>query len=60
MKIDEGQIDYSAIQTIEAIIGSPYEYANCDNDQDNQRLLTLGAIRGVLDLANELKGVAKI
>ena len=60
MKIDEGQIDFSALRTIEAIIGSPYEYADGDNDQDNQRLLTLGAIRGVLDLANELKGVAKI
>lgn len=60
MKIDESQIDFSTIRTIEAIIASPYEYADDDSDQDNQRLLTLGAIRGVLDLANELKGVAKI
>lgn len=60
MKIDEGQIDYSAIRTIEAIIASPYEYAKDQTNADNQRLLTLGAIRGVLDLANELKGVAKI
>ena len=60
MKIDEGQIDFSALRTIEAIIGSPYEYADGENDQDNQRLLILGEIRGVLDLANELKGVAKI
>ncbi len=59
MKIDESQIDYSAIRTIEAIIGSPYEYADGNSDADNQRLLTLGAIRGVLDLANELKGVAR-
>ena len=60
MKIDAGQIDYSALRTIENIIGCPYDYANGDNDQDNQRLLTLGAIRGVLDLANELKEVVKI
>ena len=60
MKIDSGQIDYSALRVIENIVGNPAEYSGYDSDQDNERLLVIGAIRGVLDLANELRIVLKI
>lgn len=60
MKIDSGQIDYSALRVIENIVGNPDEYSACASDQDNERLLVIGAIRGVLDLANELRTVLKI
>lgn len=59
MKIDESCINHNVVRIIDSMIGSPYEYADDEDFADNQRLLTLGAVRGVLDLANELKAVLK-
>lgn len=57
MKIDEECINHNLVRVIDDIIGCPYEYG--DGDSDHMRIMTLGAIRGELDLAEELKKVVK-
>ncbi len=59
MKIDENCINEKAIQAIDELIGLPYEYCDENDGSDHLRLITIGAIRGVLDLANLLKGALK-
>ena len=59
MKITEDCIDHNALCVINMGIASPFEYADSSEDADHIRLVTLGYIRGVLDLANELKAVLK-
>lgn len=57
MKIDEACIDHNAIELINEIMGSPYEYGDQDESTDHLRLLTIGAVRGVLDMAEAMKKV---
>ena len=57
MKIDEECINHNLVRVIDDIIGCPYEYA--DGDGDHMRIMTLGEIRGALDLADELKKAVK-
>ena len=57
MKIDEGCIDHNATRLIE-------EYTQCiwelnDDNQDHIRLVTLGFIRGVLEMGEAMKEVLK-
>ena len=59
MKITEDNIDYNVARLIDKELGSPWEYAEQKDDADHTRLLMLGYIRGVLSLAEELKGVLK-
>lgn len=59
MKITEDCINHNALRVINMGIASPFEYADSSEDADHIRLVTLGYIRGVLDLANELKAVLK-
>ena len=60
MKIDEGCIDHNAVQLINEIVGSPYEYGDQDETDDHCRLMTIGAVRGVLDMAEAMKEVLKL
>lgn len=56
MKIDEACINHNAVRLInEKIVGSPYEYGDQDETADHCRLLTIGAVRGVLDMAAAMK-----
>ena len=55
MKIDEACINHNAVRLISEIVGSPYEYGDQDETADHFRLMTLGAVRGVLDMAEEMK-----
>ena len=57
MKIDEACINYNAVRLINEIMGNPYEYGDQDESTDHLRLLTLGAVRGVLDMAEAMKEV---
>lgn len=60
MKITEDCINHNALLVIDMGIASPFEYADASEDADHIRLVTLGYIRGVLDLAKELKEVLKV
>ena len=60
MKIDEGCIDHNALRIINDIVGSPYEYGGQDETADHCRLMTIGAVRGVLDMAEAMKEVLKV
>lgn len=57
MKIDEAYIDHNALRIINDIVGIPYEYGDQDESTDHCRLLTLGAVRGVLDMVEAMKKV---
>ena len=59
MKIDEACINHNAVRLINEIVGIPYEYGDQDESTDHLRLLTLGAVRGVLDMAEAMKKVLK-
>ena len=57
MKIDEACIDHNAVKLINEIVGSPYEYGDQDESTDHCRLMTIGAVRGVLDMVEAMKKV---
>ena len=59
MKITNDCIDHNATRLIDDEIGCPYEYAEQSDEADHQRLLTLGYIHGVLDMARITKEVMK-
>ena len=57
MKIDEACINHNAVRLINEIVGIPYEYGDQDESADHCRLLTLGEVRGVLEMAEAMKEV---
>lgn len=59
MKIDEACIDHNAVKLISEIVGNPYEYGDQDETADHCRLMTIGAVREVLDMAEAMKEVLK-
>lgn len=59
MKIDEACVNHNALRLINEIVGCPYEYGDQDESADHLRLLTLGEVRGVLDMAEAMKKVLK-
>jgi len=59
MRISEENISYNVQCLINEALVSPFEYAEQTDNADHQRLLILGYIRGVLDLANIMKGILK-
>jgi hypothetical protein len=59
MKIDEACINHNALRLINETVGIPYEYGDQDESADHLRLLTIGAVRGVLDMAEAMKKVLK-
>lgn len=60
MKIDETCIEHNALQIINYIVACPNEYNEQDETADHCRLLTIGAVRGVLDMAEVMKRVLKV
>ena len=60
MKIDEACINHNALRLINEIVESPYEYGDQDETADHLRLLTLGAVRGVLDMTEAMKKVVSV
>ena len=59
MKIDYENIHYNAQRLIDEYTGSPYEYADQSDDADHQRLVTLGYIRGIIEMAHAMEEVLK-
>ena len=59
MKIDYESINHTAMMVIKEYIGSPYEYSESSDDADHSRLVTIGFIYGVTQLADALKEVLK-
>lgn len=60
MKIDESSINHNAMRMIKEIVGIPSEYCDTiDHDADGFRIAPLGAVYGVIMLADELKKLLK-
>lgn len=59
MKIDESCINHNVVGIISDAVDVPERYSSEDDNSDHIRLITLGYIRGVIDLANVLKEVLK-
>ena len=59
MKLDESQINYSAMQEIKETLGNVFEYCDRQDDCDSMRIATLGMIGGIINLADRLKEVLK-
>lgn len=60
MKIDEACINHNALRLINEIVESPYEYGDQDESADHLRLLTLGEVRGVIEMAEAMKKVLSV
>lgn len=58
MKITEECIDYNTVRLIDEDT-DPWELSGQSDDMDNERLIMLGYIRGVLDMAKAMKEVLK-
>ena len=59
MRISADNIDYNAVRLIDEIIVDPYMDATRTDNDDNRRIMMLGEIRGVLDMAKAMKEVLK-
>lgn len=59
MKINYESINHNAMLVIKEYVGSPYEYSESSDDADHCRLVTIGFIYGVTQLADALKEVLK-
>ena len=59
MKIDEGCIEHNATRLIEEYTQCIWELTDEKNDEDHTRLMTLGFIRGVLEMGQAMKEVLK-
>ena len=58
MKITEDCINHNAMRIIDEN-NVPYEMYEANDDADHQRLITMGYVRGVLDMAQVMKEVLK-
>lgn len=59
MRINEENIDYNVQRLIDENVACPYEYSEQKDDSDHTRLITLGYIRGVIDMGNTMKEVLR-
>lgn len=60
MKIDEACINHNVVRLVDEMTATLYEYADANDQEDHERIATLGGIRGICDLANALKEVLKV
>ena len=58
MKISADNIDYNTVRLIDENT-DPWALSRQSDDTDNERLIMLGYIRGVLDMAKAMKEVLK-
>lgn len=57
MKIDEASINHNVVRLVGGLL--PFEMADRTDDTDNLRIMSLGYVQGVCELADELKKVLK-
>lgn len=60
MKIDEGCINHNALRLIEEIVTHAYDVSGGEVSDDHWRLMVLGEISGIIDLARALKEVLEV
>lgn len=60
MKIDESCIDHNALRLIRDYVGIPLEYCTSDDEADHMRLVTLGYVQGVIEMAKAMKEVLSV
>ena len=60
MKIDESCINYNALRLIEEIVTNAYDVSGGEVSDDHWRLMVLGEISGIIDLARALKEVLEV
>lgn len=58
MRITEDCINHNAMKLIDDN-NVPWEMYEANGDADHQRLITMGYVRGVLDMAEAMKEVLK-
>lgn len=58
MRISAENIDYNTVRLIEENT-DPWALSGQSDDMDNERLIMLGYIRGVLDMAKAMEEVLK-
>ncbi len=58
MKITEDCINHNVMRIIDET-NVPYEMYEANDDADHQRLITMGYVRGVQDMAQVMKEVLK-
>lgn len=57
MKIDEASINHNVVRLVRDLL--PFDMAERTDSDDNLRIMSLGYVQGVCDLADELKKVLK-
>ena len=60
MKIDEASINHNALRLIDEIISCPFDYCEDKPEEDHMRLLTLGDVAGIIEMAKEMTKVLKL
>lgn len=60
MKIDEATINHNALKLIDEMISCPFDYCGEKPEEDHMRLVTIGEIAGVIEMANAMKKVLKL
>ena len=55
MNADESTIEKIALQLIRQTVGLPFEYSESDGQADHMRLVTLGYVYGICEMADALK-----
>ena len=59
MKIDESCINYNAMRLISDMVSELYEFCDADDNMERMRIATLGEIRGICQMADEMKKALK-
>lgn len=60
MKVDESCINHNALRLIEEIVTNAYDVSGGEVSDDHWRLMVLGEISGIIDLARALKEVLEV
>ena len=58
MRITADNIDYNTVRLIDENM-NPWSLSEATDTMDNERLIILGYIQGVIDMANAMKEVLK-
>lgn len=60
MKIDEASINHNALKLIDEMISCPFDYCSEKPEEDHMRLVTIGEIAGVIEMAKAMKKVLNL
>jgi len=60
MKIDEACIDHNVARLTDEMLSELYDWCGKSDNEENMWLVSMGEIRGMMQLANALKEVLKV